>query len=82
LKPSKCDACNRRLRRNQHELHLSDPRTGQVIGRYHTGEPHADCMAAAEKYLTSGAILMATVVHPDSCQECCDVGLADMETLA
>ena len=39
-------------------------------------------MAQAEKYLRPGAVLMATVVHPDSCQERCDVGLADMETLA
>ena len=83
MKPSRCDTCNKRLRPNHHELQLSDPRTSQVIGRYHAGHgPHEECMVQAQKYLRPGAVLMATVVHPDACQERCDVGLVNMDTLA
>jgi predicted RNA-binding Zn-ribbon protein involved in translation (DUF1610 family) len=72
-----CDACGRRLRPNHHELHLSDPQTGQLVGRYHAPR----CQAAAAKYFVAklGVVLVATYVHPDRCgenQEHCDGGLA------
>jgi hypothetical protein len=67
LKHPRCDACKRRLRENQHELHLTDPLTGQVIGRYHAGETHAQCMARAQQYFKPGVVLIGTVVHPDRC---------------
>ena len=79
-KPSKrsCDVCNRRLRPNQHELHLSDPLTGQIIGKYHTRE---ECMEAAQRYITGalgkGRVCQASVVHPDRCGseiDRCDAG--------
>jgi hypothetical protein len=79
LKTSKCDACNKRLRPAHHELHLTDPRTGQVIGRYHAGSgAHAECMARAQQYFKPGVVLMGTVVHPDRCgpdQEHCSAGV-------
>jgi hypothetical protein len=78
-KKIRCDACNRRLRPNQHELHLSDPLTGQLIGRYHAGAGWGECMAAAGKYAQRGTVLLGTFVHPDRCggnQEHCDGGLA------
>jgi hypothetical protein len=68
------------MRPAHHELHLTDPRTGQVIGRYHAGETHADCMAQAEKYFRPGEVVLLTVVHPDRCgadQEHCDAGLSE-----
>jgi hypothetical protein len=68
LKPSKCDACNKRLRPAHLELHLTDPRTGQSIGRYHAGPgAHAECMARAEKYFKPGEVVLLNVVHPDRC---------------
>jgi hypothetical protein len=73
----RCDACDRCIRRNHHELRLTDPTTGQQVGCYHA---RTECQSAAAKYLTSGAVLLATFVHPDRCgpsQECCDAGLCD-----
>ena len=73
----KCDACGRRVRPKHHELLLSDALTGQVIGHYHA---RPDCQGAATKYLRSGAVIMATFVHPDRCgpeQEHCDAGLSE-----
>ncbi len=75
-KQLRCDACNRRLRPNQHELHLSDPMTGQLVGKYHA---RPDCQEAAITYMTQpGAVLLASFIHPDRCgldQERCDSGL-------
>jgi hypothetical protein len=81
LKHPRCDACKWRLRENQHELHLTDPLTGQVIGRYHADPgSHAECMARAEKYFQPGEVVLLNVVHPDRCgpdQEHCDAGLSE-----
>jgi len=74
---TRCDACNKRIRRNHHELRLTDPMTGQKVGHYHA---RPECQEAALKYLTSGAMLMATFVHPDRCgpdQERCDAELSE-----
>jgi hypothetical protein len=76
-KPPRCDSCNRRIRRSQHELRLSDLLTGQLLGRY-----HAACQAAAAKYFRPGVLLRATIAHPDRCgdrQEFCDGGLREPE---
>jgi hypothetical protein len=71
-----CDACNKRIRRDEHELRLSDFTTGQRIGVYHAPR----CQEAAVKYLVQGgAVLNMTYAHPDRCgsnQECCDAGLS------
>jgi hypothetical protein len=78
-KQPRCDACNCRIRSNQHELHLSDPLTRQLIGRYHAGEGLGECMAAAGKYAQRGTVLMGTFVHPHRCgenQEHCNGGVA------
>jgi hypothetical protein len=75
-KKIRCDACNRRLRDNHHELQLSDPSTGQVIGRYHA----PGCQDAAARYFVPGVVLVATYVHPARCgpeQEYCDGGLSE-----
>jgi hypothetical protein len=77
MKPSKCDACGKRMRPVHHELHLTDPMTGQVIGRYHAGIAWGDCQFHATKYLVVGAVVQAAVVHPDRCgaeMEHCDAG--------
>jgi hypothetical protein len=77
----RCDACGRRLRQNQHEVHLSDFLTGQLLGRYHAGIGQGRCMAAAAKYVQPGAVTMATFLHPDRCgddQENCDAGLLEV----
>src|SRR4051794_29233147 len=47
-KPPRCDACNKRIRRNHHELLLSDFQTGQIVGHYHA---RPECQAAAAKYI-------------------------------
>ena len=76
-KPPRCDACNKRIRRNHHELLLSDFQTGQVVGHYHA---RPECQAAAVKYIVGGVVLNATFVHPDRCgddQEHCDGGLTE-----
>jgi len=76
-KPPRCDACNRRIRRNHHELLLSDFQTGQVVGHYHA---RPGCQGAAAKYITDGAVLQVSFVHPDRCgdeQEYCDGGLPE-----
>lgn len=73
----RCDACNRRIRLNQHELRLTDPRTGQQVGCYHV---RPECQERAVTYLTSGAVLAATFLHPNSCgpnQEHCDAELSE-----
>ena len=75
-----CDACGKRMRPAHHELHLRDPRTGQRLGVYHAGITWGDCQAQATKYLVAGAVVQATVVHPDRCganQEHCDAGLSE-----
>jgi hypothetical protein len=74
-----CDGCNRRIRPNHHELRLSDPSTGQLIGIYHAGAGRSECMAAASKYARRGTMLLGTFVHPAACgenQEFCTGGLA------
>jgi hypothetical protein len=79
-KPARCDACNSRIRRTHHELVLTEPMTGQVVGHYHAGERKQDCQRVAVKYLVGGALLMATFVHPDRCgsnQDLCDGGLSE-----
>jgi hypothetical protein len=82
MKPSKCDACGKRMRPSHHELHLTDPRSGQVIGHYHA---RPDCQEAATRYFQAGVVLLVNIVHPHRCGndfEACDAGLADMEALA
>jgi hypothetical protein len=72
--PPRCDACDRRIRRNHHGIRLSDLTTGQLIGRYHARPP---CQGSAMKYFEPGVVLRMTIVHPDRCgpeQECCDLG--------
>jgi hypothetical protein len=74
---TKCDACNKRIRRNQHELLLRDFSTGQVVGHYHA----PTCQGAAVKYFTAGVVLRATYLHPDKCgpkHERCDGGLREV----
>jgi hypothetical protein len=73
---ARCDACNKRIRRNQHELVLSDFLTGQIVGHYHA----PGCQAAATKYLVGATVLRATYIHPDRCgldQDLCDGGLRE-----
>lgn len=75
--PSRCDSCNRRLRKNQHEFVLRDFETGQVVGRYHT---RPECQAAAAKYMVAGVVLRGTVYHPKRCgadMEQCDGGVSE-----
>jgi hypothetical protein len=74
-----CDACDGRIRRDEHELRLSDPLTGQRIGTYHAPR----CQAAAIKYFQQGVVLSLTYAHPDHCgpdQQFCDGGLGEMES--
>ena len=74
----RCDACERRIRQNHHELRLSDFTTGQVIGHYHA---HPPCRSAAIKYLDSGAVLKLDVIHPAHCGgdfEDCDGGMLEL----
>jgi hypothetical protein len=76
-KPPKCDACNRRIRRNQHEFVLRDFVTGQIVGRYHA---RPECQAAAATYFVAGAVLRGTYYHPPKCSaelELCDGGLPE-----
>jgi hypothetical protein len=73
----RCDACDRRIRKTHHELRLTDPLTSQIIGCYHS---RPGCQEVATKYLPSGTVLSATVVHPDRCgpnQSLCDAGLSE-----
>lgn len=75
--PPRCDSCNRRLRRNQHELVLRDFMTGQVVGHYHA---RPECQGAAAKYMVGGAVLRGTYYHPERCGddfEHCDGGLSE-----
>jgi hypothetical protein len=70
----RCDSCLKRIRQNHHELVLSDALTGQEVGHYHT---RPGCQQAAMKYLTSGAVLVASYHHPARCGddlENCDGG--------
>ena len=74
---TRCVACNRRIRRNHHEMVLSDSMTGQEVGHYHV---LPECQEAALKYLTSGEVLTASIVHPDRCgagREHCDAGFSE-----
>ncbi len=73
-KPTRCDACNRRIRPNQHMFILRDFETEQIVGRW-----HAACQGAAAKYLLSGtaAAFRGTYYHPERCGgdlEHCDGG--------
>ena len=71
----RCDACNRRIRPAHHELALRDFETGQIVGNY-----HAACQGAAVKYFSSGAVLRATIYHPERCGgdlKHCDGGLSE-----
>jgi hypothetical protein len=80
-RPRRCDACGKRMRENHHELHLSAPLTGQVLGRYHAGMAFGGCMVTASKYFSVGNAVKATFAHPDRCgddQEHCDAGFADL----
>lgn len=63
-KPPRCDSCNKRFRRNQHEFLLRDLQTGQVVGRYHT---RPDCQETATRYLVPGVTLRGTFYHPERC---------------
>ncbi len=75
--PPRCDSCNRRIRRNQHEFTLRDFETGQVVGRYHT---RPGCQVAAASYFVPGVALRATVYHPERCgddREACDGGVSE-----
>jgi hypothetical protein len=74
---TRCDRCNRRVRPGHHELRLTDPSSGQLVGRYHT---RPACQEAATKYLTRGTVLVASFIHPDRCgpnQQYCDAGLTE-----
>jgi len=76
---NRCDACNRRLRPNQHEMCLIDLMTNQEVGRYHAGV-NRDCQSAAARYLTGGAALIARIYHPSKCgenQQHCNGGLSE-----
>ncbi len=76
-KLQRCDSCNRRIRPNQHEFTLRDFETGQIVGRYHT---RPGCQTAAAKYIVAGAVLRATVYHPERCGddlEACDGGSSE-----
>lgn len=75
--PPRCDACNRRLRRNQHEFVLRDFSTGQIVGQYHA---RPSCQAAAAKYIVPGVVLRGTYYHPPKCGddlEHCDGGIIE-----
>jgi hypothetical protein len=77
MKAPRCDACNRRIRTNQHEFLLRDLEAGQVIGRYHT---RPGCQVAAAKYILPGVALHGTVYHPERCGddlESCDGGVPE-----
>lgn len=75
-KPPRCDACNRRIRPNQHEFVLRDFETGQVVGRYHC---RPECQEADAKF--AGVVLRGTVYHPERCGddlEHCDGALSEV----
>jgi hypothetical protein len=63
-KPPRCDACNRRIRKNHHELVLRDFETEQVLGCYHA---RPGFQAAATKYIVPGVVLRGTYYHPERC---------------
>lgn len=74
----RCDHCGRRIRKSQHELRLSDALTGQAIGLYHA---RPACQEGAARYFVGGAVLRATIAHPERCgpdQEHCDGGLSEV----
>jgi hypothetical protein len=73
-RPTRCDSCDRRIRRTHHEFVLRDFETEQIVGRW-----HAACQGAAAKYLLSGtaAAFRGTYYHPERCGgdlEHCDGG--------
>ena len=73
-RPTRCDFCNRRIRRTHHEFLLRDFETGQAIARYHT---KPECQVAAADYFVSGVAIRATIFHPERCGsdlESCDAG--------
>lgn len=63
-KPPRCGACDRRIRLTYHEVALRAFETSQTIGLYHA---RPDCQAAATRYMAAGAVLRATVYHPQRC---------------
>jgi len=70
-RPTRCDACNRRIRLSQHMFILRDFETEQIIGRW-----HAACQGAAAKYLTAAAAAFrGTYYHPPRCGD--DLSLCD-----
>ena len=74
---TRCDFCDRRIRRTHHEFVLRDFETGQVIARYHT---KPGCQVAAADYFVSGVAIRATVYHPERCgddREACDGGVSE-----
>jgi len=73
-RPTRCDACNRRIRLSQHALLLRDFETQQAIG---ADVVAADCQVAAADYFVSGVAIRATIFHPERCGsdlESCDAG--------
>ena len=73
-RPTRCNACNKRIRLNQHEFILRDFETEQIIGRW-----HAACQGAAAKHLTAAAF-RGTYYHPPRCGDdlsLCDGGLPE-----
>jgi len=76
--PPRCDSCNRRIRKNHHEVVLRDLETGQTIGRYHA---RPDCQSpAVTTYIVPGVAIRATVHHPERCGgdlESCDGGVPE-----
>ncbi len=76
-RPTRCDACNRRIRRTHHEFILRDFETEQIVGRW-----HAACQGASAKYLLTGtaAAFRGTYYHPERCGDdlsLCDGGVAE-----
>ncbi len=75
-KSPRCDACDKRIRLNQHMFILRDFETEQIIGRW-----HAACQGAAAKHLTAtAAAFRGTYHHPPRCGDdlsLCDGGAAE-----
>jgi len=76
-RPTRCDACNRRIRLSHHEFVLRDFETEQIVGRW-----HAACQGAAAMYLTAAAAaaFRGTYYHPPRCGDdlsLCDGGAAE-----
>jgi hypothetical protein len=58
-----CDGCGEAIsHEDEHTLELSDPASGQELGKYHDR-----CFGAGLKYLRNGLPLRLMLVHPDAC---------------